>query len=78
MRRLDVDMDVHFTKDGDIIPRAFVWENGRQYEIDRVLEIKKAASLKAGGQGIRYTCRVMNKTVYLFLEDGKQWFLEGK
>ncbi len=78
MRRVDVDADAHFTKDGDIIPLSFIWEDGRQYTVDRVIDKKKAASLKVGGQGMRYTCRVMGKVIYLFLEDGNKWFVEGK
>jgi hypothetical protein len=43
-----------------------------------VIENKRAASLKAGGQGQRFTCRVAGKEVYLYLEDGNKWFMEGK
>jgi hypothetical protein len=34
-------------------------------------------SLKGGGLGIRYTCRIRGKQVYLFDEEGK-WFVERK
>jgi hypothetical protein len=63
--------------DGVITPLAFVWEDGRKYEIDRVLDARPAASLKAGGNGIRYTIRVMGRQKYLFLEE-KRWFMERK
>lgn len=77
MRKVFVDVNATFTKDGVLQPLYFVWEDGIKYEIDRVYENKRAASLKVGGQGTRYRCRVMGKDVYLFLEDGK-WFMEGK
>jgi len=77
MRKVYVDVTATFTKDGSLIPLYFIWEDGIRYEIDRVLEHKRAASLKAGGQGIRYKCRVLGKDVYMFLEDGR-WFMEGK
>ena len=35
------------------------------------------ASLKAGGAGIRYTCRIDGKLTHLFLE-GDRWFVEAK
>ena len=38
---------------------------------------KKAASMKVGGHGLRYRCRVSGKEVYMFLEEGR-WFMEGK
>jgi len=69
MRKVFVDVTATFTKDGNIIPMNFIWEDGRKYEIDKVLDKRRAASLKAGGQGIRYKCRVLGKDVYMFLED---------
>lgn len=77
MKKVFVDVTAHYTRDGLLEPLSFVWEDGVKYDIDRVFEHKKAASLKAGGQGIRYRCRVRGKEVYLFLEEGK-WFIEGK
>ena len=71
-----MDVTAKFTKDGSLLPISFVWEDGVKYEIDRVYERRKAASLKAGGRGQRYRCRVHGKEVYLFLEDGK-WFMEA-
>jgi hypothetical protein len=34
-------------------------------------------SLKAGGAGMRFTCIIKNKTVYLFYEEPR-WFMEAK
>lgn len=75
MGKTFVDAIVQFTKEGDKIPLEIVWEDGRRFEVDRVLDITKAASLKAGGRGVRYTCRIKGKRVYLFLDDDK-WFIE--
>lgn len=66
-----------FYPDGGCRPTAVIWEDGREYEINRVTDIRRAASLKAGGIGIRYTCRVGNREVYLFLEEDR-WFMERK
>jgi len=51
------------------------------YKIDKVLDIRQAASLKAGGAGIRYKIRVRDRETYLFLEENKtgdRWFMERK
>jgi len=77
MKKVFVEVSVNFSTDGELTPKSFVWEDGRTYEIDRVYDHKKAASMKVGGQGTRYNCRVMGKDVYIFLEDGR-WFMEGK
>lgn len=63
--------------DGRIIPRSFVWPDGRRFEIDQILDIRPAASLKAGGAGIRYTVRIRERETYMFLEEDK-WFLERR
>lgn len=66
-----------FRSDGAILPLEIRWEDGRRYPIDRVLDIRRAASLKAGGAGIRYTCRIGGHPKYLFLEENK-WFVEAR
>ena len=43
---------------GEVTPLTIVWEDGRRYGIDRVLDRRQAHSLKTGGTGIRYTVRV--------------------
>ncbi|HPB17913.1 MAG TPA: hypothetical protein PK870_09700, partial [Clostridia bacterium] len=64
-------------KDGQMIPVNIEWENGRVYTVDRILDIRKAASLKAGGCGVRYLCKIMGMQTYIFFEEDK-WFVERK
>lgn len=70
-----VEVTARFDEDGKIIPIKILWQDGRIYRVDKVLNICKAASLKAGGAGIRYTCLIGNKQRYLFLEESR-WFVE--
>lgn len=60
---------------GHTKPLFLTWTDGRQFEIDRITDVRQAASLKAGGLGLRYTCKIMGKEVYLFCDEGK-WFVE--
>lgn len=76
-RKVLVEVDAHFDTDGTIFPMSIVWEDGRKFEIDRITDIRRAASLKAGGVGIRYTCRIRGKQTYLYHEEN-HWFMEGK
>ena len=64
-------------QDGTTKPLGVIWPDGRKFGIDTVLDIRKAASYRAGGTGIRYTCEICGKAVYLYDEDGR-WFMEGK
>ena len=81
-----VNVLVKFDAEGTIRPIEITWEDGRTYKIDRVLGVCQAAALKAGGQGIRYTIRIMGKESYLFFERSSmingtnlgRWFVERK
>lgn len=72
-----VPVIVKFEKDGRIVPQKILWDDGRVFEIDQVLDMRPGVSLKVGGQGIRYTCRIQNKEVCLYYEEPK-WFVESK
>ncbi len=79
-----VGVEVDFSPDGIMYPRALVWEDGIKYNIDRVVDIRPAASLKAGGQGDRYTVVIKGQRRYLFFEKSAEvlgrntgrWFVE--
>ena len=66
-----------FDPDGKLIPLSVEWEDGRVFAVDKVLDIRRAASLKAGGSGIRYTVMICRKETYLFLEEDR-WFVERR
>lgn len=77
IRKVYVEVVARFDTEGNIMPISVTWEDGTAYEIDKVLDKRRAASLKAGGIGIRYTCSILNQQSYLYYEDPK-WFVEGK
>lgn len=73
--KINLEVNADFDLDGNIQPRAITWEDVRVFEIDRVLDVRRAASLKAGGLGIRYICRICGREVKLFNDEGR-WFIE--
>ena len=68
-RKVYVEVIARFDTDGNITPLSVKWEDGTVYEIDKVIDKRRAASLKAGGIGMRYTCRILNQQSYLFYEE---------
>jgi len=76
-RRVYVEVAAVFTPEGQIVPRQIRWEDGTLFTVDRVVDIRHAAALKAGGCGLRYTIRIQGKQTYLFLDEDR-WFVEGK
>ncbi len=76
-RKVYVEVLLRANKEGVNLPLAITWEDGKVYEVDRVKYIDKAAALKAGGCGLRYTVMVCGKETYLF-QEGSRWFVEAK
>ncbi len=68
--------------DGRIEPLKFQRvSDGSVVFIERVKDVRRAASLRAGGQGMRYACQVINDQTGLVGEvmlfhDGDYWFIE--
>ena len=75
-RKVYVDVFAVMKRDGTVLPRSFVWEDGERYTIDRVIHIVPAASLKVGGRGIRYTVKIWMNERYIF-RDEDRWFVEA-
>ena len=75
MGKTYVKVTAEHEESGRIRPLIITWTDGRKYEIDKLLDVRQAPSLKGGGLGIRYTCRIRGKEVYLFCDEGR-WFVE--
>ncbi|MDR1065339.1 MAG: hypothetical protein LBL25_03120 [Oscillospiraceae bacterium] len=76
-----VDVTERRLKDGGLIPLSFVWEDGVEYTVDGILDARPAASLKAGGMGLRFTVRVKRRETFMYLEEERglcRWFMERK
>ena len=73
-----VSVTAVFTKDGKLVPKSCVWKNGHVYEIQKVTDVRRAASLRAGGAGLRYTCIVDGRESHLFYEENNLWFVEER
>lgn len=71
-----VQVTAKFDENG-ITPLQIFWSDGRIFKIDRILDVRPAASIKAGGFGIRYTCRIKGSETFLFYEEPR-WFVEAK
>ena len=83
-KKVYVDVIAAFANDGKILPLSLTWEDGREFKIDQVVDIRPAAAMKAGGQGDRYTVSVQGRDKYLFFERNAsicgnnigRWFVE--
>lgn len=80
-----VEVNADTDTNGRQHPRHIVWRDGRKFEV-QARNPTPAASLKAGGAGIRYTVDIGGRQTYLFQEDTGEddplsrfrWFVEEK
>jgi hypothetical protein len=81
-----VAVHADFDSDGRMLPRSIVWEDGIEYDIDRVKSVRPGFAAKAGGQGDKYTIQVNGQETYIFFERSTKltgnvigrWFVERK
>lgn len=73
--RKNISILAKMQKNGRVIPQKILWDDGRIFEIDRILDIRNAASTRGGGKGIRYTIRIKNQERYVWLDE-YFWFIE--
>jgi len=70
-----VSVVVRFDENGRVLPVRYLSKDGTVHRIEAVFAARPAASLKAGGCGIVFSCRVQDRNIDLFFEQGR-WFHE--
>ena len=76
-RKAYVSVNLDVDREGVIHPRLIRWQNGRVFEIEKLLYKCRASSEKVGGGGIRYTVLIRGRETFLF-QEGSKWFVEEK
>lgn len=81
-----VPVTVFFNSSGTMIPRSLIWEDGRTFYIDKVIDMRPAPAIRAGGQGEKYTVLIGGKQSCLYFERNVtvsggsigKWFVERR
>lgn len=68
---------VHFDQEGKMRPVMIEFDEGQTFEIDRIVDVRRAACQSVGGVGDRYTVRIQGRESYLWFEKGR-WFVAAK
>lgn len=76
-RKRYVAVTARHDEEGNIVPVCIEWEDGRKFEIDRILDRRRASSLKVGGTGVRFLVRILGRETLLYYENPR-WFVEEK
>lgn len=75
IKKLYVSVSAKFDTNGNMRPSVIHLEDGRDIMIKKIKNAARAASLKAGGQGIRFICNIGSQDIFLFYEEPR-WFIE--
>ncbi len=76
-RKVYVEVQVKVTAEEKVRPLTIKFEDGQLYEIDHLIDCRRAHATKVGGTEIRYTVRIRNQQTYLFEDEGR-WFVKAK
>lgn len=71
-----VSVIVKHQPDGQKTPLQIIFEDGEKFNIDRVVERRRAAATKVGGTGVRYKTIIGGRERYIYEDDGL-WFVEA-
>lgn len=69
-----VEVVARFSEDGACFPLVIVVD-GKRFDIDTTTEVRRAASMKVGGYGTRYSVLIGGHLKYLWRDD-KGWYVE--
>ena len=76
MRKKYVKVYMEIDENGNKTPKKIIY-NYQEFDIDRVLDVRNAPSMKVGGVGERYRISIRGKETYIYFENNK-WFVEEK
>ena len=84
-RKTYVDVTLDVAKDGHMYPRVITWGNGRQYQIDQLLDVQPAFASQRGGPDELYLVRIGDQECHLYFERNAEtlagnhgrWFVAG-
>ena len=76
-RKVYVTVNAEHKPDCSCLPKTIRMADEEEFEIDIVIQVRKAAS-EVGGRWIRYTIRIGRNETHLFDEQNGRWFVEAK
>ena len=73
MHKKYVSVNADVDSDGVIRPLRILWDDGRQWEVTKVLHTCTASHNEF--EGIRYTIKIGRAVKYLY-RDGQRWYVD--
>lgn len=75
LRKTFINVIAEFTASGRLEPLSIVLYDGRCYPVDKIIDVQKAANMRVGGSGTKYSCLISGVRRSLW-RDQDRWFIE--
>ncbi|MBR1481820.1 MAG: hypothetical protein IJ598_02500 [Ruminococcus sp.] len=69
-----IRINAEFEQDGTMIPVRIIWDNGAEYPISEVIDVRYFKPESSGKIGIKYTCIILGKIRDVYFEDAR-WYV---
>ena len=74
--KIYVGVESYTDEIGHIRPRIVHWQDGRRFEIQKILDERRTVSIDVNKPGTRFLCLINGQRRYLFFE-GRRWFVDA-
>lgn len=76
-RKVHVEVEVKFLKEGGMRPVWVKWEDGRKFQVERIKFIERASTRTGSVLPVRYTLIIGGREKRLYYEpEDMRWFVE--
>ncbi|MBR3357322.1 MAG: hypothetical protein IKG46_05765 [Solobacterium sp.] len=72
-RKKYIDLIVQIDRDGNMTPKEILWEDGRRFIVQKVLD-KRHAITSAGGAAVCFTCILAGRRRDIYREK-ERWYV---
>ena len=67
-RKVCVEVNANFSREGGVKPLSLVWEDGRKFEIEMIKAVEHAPARVNALLPVRFTCIISGRERWLYLE----------
>ena len=72
-----IRIDAKFERDGTMLPIRITWDNGAEYPISEVIDVRYFKTDTKGATGIKYTCIILGKIRDVYFDSVRWYVLSG-
>ena len=71
-----IRIDAIFERDGTMLPVRIIWDNGAEYPISEVIDVRYFKPDLNEATGLKHTCLILGKHREIYF-DSMRWYVSG-